>query len=79
MSLFVREGGIFLCDCEHDLVIFLLTECVQKGQQCTLDGLDGHKRGNDGHLVDSVDSRSEVVGVQLLLEQLEGVNILHKI
>lgn len=75
----LRKGGILLSDGKHDLVIFLLAERVQEWKECTLDGLNRHKRSNDGYLVDGVDTRSQVVGVQLLLEQLEGVNILHKI
>lgn len=75
----LRKGGILLSDGKHDLVIFLLAERVQERKECTLDGLNRHKRSNDGYLVDGVDTGSQVVGVQLLLEQLEGVNILHKI
>lgn len=75
----LREGGVLLSDSEHDLVIFLLAERIQEGKEGTLDGLNRHKRSNNSYLVDGVDTRSQVVGVQLLLEQLEGVNILHKI
>lgn len=79
MLRLLRESGVLLSDGKHNFIIFLLAERIQEGKESTLDGLNWHERSNNGYLVDSVDTRSQVVGVQLLLKQLEGVNILHKI
>jgi hypothetical protein len=75
----VRDGGVLFSDGEDYLVILFFAERVQVGEEGGFNGLNWHEGGHDRYLMDGVDARCEIVGIQLLLEQLEGVNILHKI
>jgi hypothetical protein len=75
----LRKVGVLLGDGEDDLIVFFLAELVQIGQQCGLDGFDRHQSGNYWDLMDRVYSTGKIVSVQLLLEQFEGIKILHKI
>lgn len=59
----VRDVGELLGDGEHYLIVLLLYQHVQIGQQCVFDSIGGHERGDDGDLVDGVDADGEVVAI----------------
>lgn len=75
----LREVGVLFSDGEDDLVVLLLAELVKKREKGGLDGFDRHQSGNYWNFMDGVYSGSKIVSVKLLLEQFEGIKILHKI
>lgn len=76
---YVREGGVLVCDGVYDLVIFFLAESIQEWDESVFDRIDGHESSDDGHLMDSVDSRGEVVGLELFFKKFKRIDVLHTI
>lgn len=77
MGQHVRQSSILVSDCEDDFIIFLFGEGVEEREESGLDGVGRHEGGHDGDFVDRVHSARDVVSVQPLLEQLQGVDVLH--
>jgi hypothetical protein len=52
----VRQSCIFLSNGEDDLIIFFLAESIKEGKKGRFDGLNGHEGGDNGDLMNGIDS-----------------------
>jgi hypothetical protein len=77
ISKVIRDVGILFGDGKNDLIILSFGEVIEEGEEGVFDGIEGHKSGDDGESVDGVDTGGEVVGFELLFEEVEGVDIVH--
>jgi hypothetical protein len=52
----LRDVGQLFSDGENDFVVLLFDKIVQEREESVFDGISGHESGNDGDLMNGVDS-----------------------
>lgn len=73
----LRDVGEFFSNGEDNLIVLLFDKIVEEREEGVFNGVSGHESGNDGDLMNGVDSNWQIVAVEFFFEKFEGIIILH--